>query len=313
MGPIVDGIRARARGRRLRILLPESNDERILEAAEAMSEQGIGIPSLMWSENSDAIDIPGVFVHPTEDSAFRQECMDYLSSRVTDPMAALNSPLMFAAAILGIGHVDAVIAGCAFSSAEVLRAAIRGVGTELPGRLVSTRLLMILPDRVLTYGDCAMNPNPSVEELATIAIRCADGHRAITGEEPYVALLSFSTLGSADHERVVTVREAVNLARLKRPDLKLDGELQFDAAFDRSVAARKAPESGVAGRANVLVFPNLDAANIGCKITQFLAGARMLGPYTEGLKRPFLDLSRSCKVEDIVDLAAVLCCSLPGW
>ena len=313
MGAIVAGIRARARGRRLRILLPESNDDRILEAAQAMAEHGIGVPSLMWPEKSDAVDIPGVFVHPTEVSSFRQECVDYLSSRVTDPIAALNSPLMFAAAILGIGRVDAVIAGCAFSSADVLRAAIRGVGTETPECFVSTRLLMILSDRALTYGDCAMNPDPSPDRLATIAIRCADGHRAITGEEPYVAFLSFSTLGSAEHTRVENVRQAVSLARLRRPDLKIDGELQFDAAFDRSVAARKAPESEVAGRANVLVFPNLDAANIGCKITEFLAGARMLGPYTEGLQRPFLDLSRSCQVEDIVDLAAVLCCSLPGW
>jgi phosphotransacetylase len=305
-------IRQRARGRDLRILLPESSDARILEAAATMAEQGIGIPWLIWPEKSAQIDIPGVFVHPTDDSVLRQQCLDYLAPRVPDPVAALGSPLMLAAALLGLGRVDAVIAGCAHTSADVLRAAIRGVGVDDPERFVSTRLLMILSDRALTYGDCAMNPEPSAEQLATIAIRCADGHRTLTGEEPLVALLSFSTLGSAQHERVENVRRAVGLARLRRPDLMIDGELQFDAALNQSVAARKAAGSEVAGRANVLVFPNLEAANIGCKITEFLAGARMLGPYTEGLQRPFVDLSRSCHVNDIVDLAAVLCCTIPG-
>ncbi len=279
-------------------------------AAAAMAESGIGIPSLMGPLGSKALEVPGVSVQPTGDSNLRRQCVDYLAGRVTDPEAALASPLMFAAAILGIGRVDAVIAGCIFTSGEVLRAAIRGVGVSTPDKFVSTRVMMILPKRVLTYGDCAMNPDPSAEQLATIAIRCADGHRKLTGEKPRVALLSFSTLGSAQHPRVDTIRDAVRLAQLRRPDLMVDGELQFDAALVQSVAARKAPGSDVAGRANVLVFPGLDAANIGCKITEFLAGARMLGPFTEGLQRPFLDLSRSCHTQDIVDLAAAFCCTV---
>ena len=310
MNRTLDRIRARAKGSELRILLPESSDDRVLGAAAAMAESGIGIPSLMSTPGSQAREVAGVSVQPTADSALRRQCAAYLAGRVADPVAALDSPLMFAAAILGIGRVDAVIAGCVFTSGDVLRAAIRGVGVSTPDKFVSTRVLMILPQRVLTYGDCAMNPDPSAEQLATIAIRCADGHRNLTGEQPCVALLSFSTLGSAQHTRVDIVRDAVRLARLRRPDLMIDGELQFDAALMQSVAERKAPGSDVAGRANVLVFPGLDAANIGCKITEFLAGARMLGPYTEGLRRPFLDLSRSCHTQDIVDLAAALCCTV---
>jgi phosphate acetyltransferase len=310
MSRTVSHIRSGARGRKVRILLPESSDARVVQAAAKMADRGIGAPSLIWQGDSDPPDILGVPIHSTSDSSLRQQCLDYLVSRVTDPVAALDSPLMFAAAILGIGRVDAVIAGCTYTSGDVLRAAIRGVGVADPERFVSTRVLMILPNRTLTYGDCAMNPEPSAEQLATIAIRCADGHRTLTGEEPRVALLSFSTLGSAEDMRVESVREAVGLARHRRPDLLIDGELQFDAAFVQSVADRKAPNSDVAGRANVFVFPGLEAANIGCKITEFLAGARMLGPYTEGLRQPFLDLSRSCQVDDIVDLAAALCCTI---
>jgi phosphate acetyltransferase len=306
----VSSIRARARKHKIRILLPESSDGRVIEAATKMADRGIGIPSLLWHGDSGPPDIQGIPVHSTADSSLRQPCLDYLASRVADPLAALDSPLMFAAAILGIGRVDAVIAGSMYTSGDVLRAAIRGVGVADPEHFVSTRVLMILPHRTLTYGDCAMNPEPSAEQLATIAIRCADGHRTLTGEEPRVAVLSFSTLGSAENGRIAAVRQAVSLARLQRPDLAIDGELQFDAAFDRSVGERKAPQSAVAGRANVFVFPGLDAANISCKITEFLAGARMLGPFTEGLQRPFLDLSRSCQVDDIVDLAAVLCCTI---
>jgi phosphate acetyltransferase len=293
----------------LRILLPESDDDRVLAAATEMASNGIGRPSLLQTPGTDTIDIPGVARHSMADLALLEQCTEYLAWRVPDPVEALKSPLMVAAAILGIGRVDAVIAGCAHTTSDVMRVALHCVGAASPDRFVSTRLLMVLPQGVLTYGDCAMNPVPTAEQLATIAIRCADGHRKLMDEIPRVALLSFSTLGSAEHERINVVRNALKLVRLRRPDVLIDGELQLDAALVPSIAERKAPQSEVAGRANVLIFPSLEAANIACKVTEVLAGAQMVGPFTEGLVHPFLDLSRGCQVDDIVDLAAVVCCS----
>jgi phosphate acetyltransferase len=204
------------------------------------------------------------------------------------------------------GDIDGCVAGAAHPSPDVLRAAIHCIGVAEDSALVSSFFLMILPDgRPVTFADCAVVPTPDVDQLASIGIDAARSHRLLTGEEPRVAFLSFSTKGSAEHEAVSLVQHAAEKAQSQRPDLTIDGELQFDAAFVPSVGERKAPDSDVAGRANVFVFPNLDAGNIGYKITQRVGGAEAFGPVLQGLKQPANDLSRGADAEDIVNVVAI--------
>jgi phosphate acetyltransferase len=186
-----------------------------------------------------------------------------------------------------------------------MRAGIQCIGMPEGISIVSSFFLMVKPEKVFSFADCAVVPNPDARQLADIAISTADNHKKLTDEEPYIAMLSFSTKGSAQHEHVDKVIEATRLVKEKRSDLKVDGELQFDAAVVDSVGTRKAPGSNVAGRANVLIFPDLDAGNIAYKIAQRWGKAEAVGPMVQGLKKPFFDLSRGCSVEDIVNTAAI--------
>jgi phosphate acetyltransferase len=228
----------------------------------------------------------------------------------------LRDPLMFAAVYVRLGGADAGIAGSLSTSASVVRSGIFGLGVARHGGLASGCFLMQGDDDLLTFADCSVVPDPTAEQLAEIAALAGDIHRLVTGEAARVALLSFSTNGSASHPRVDKVRTALQLARTRRPDLEIDGEMQFDVAVMPHVAAQKYPESTVGGRANVFVFPDLDAGNIGYKMAERLGGRRAIGSIVMGLQRPWIDLSRGCATDDIIDTATVAAClaraSTPG-
>lgn len=304
-------LRQQARNQVRRIILPEQDDPRVLEAATTLVEQGLGVPVFLSPLKKP---IPGCEIFWDRQDAerwFEQAASIYAQSRKNNPISleqsreALTNPLLLAAVLLRIGYVDCGVAGAANTTADVLRACIRGVGLSPGSRLISSAFLMELPDRLLTYGDCAVNPCPNTEQLAQIATDSAATHHALTGQEPKVALLSFSTKGSAEHDQVDKVRQALSIAKAKAPNLAIDGELQFDAAFVSEIGAAKAGDSPIAGQANVFIFPDLSSGNIGYKITERIGGANAIGPVLQGLDKPWLDLSRGCKGEDIVNAAVI--------
>lgn len=314
MNGIIDTLRQQAKARQKRILLPEHYDERVLRAAADLAEQQLATPVL--------IDLPsgteppaGVEIFNRRDDAdsWRDKAVAAFtaaraSKGMTETLAReqLENPVLLAAVLIKLGFADGGVAGSTATTADVLRAGIQGLGLAPGARQVSSFFMMELQDgRVLSYGDCAVNPDPDSESLADIAVTTARSHRALTGEVAKVALLSFSTRGSASHPRVDKVRRAFELANAAAPDLAIDGEMQFDAAFVPAIGDKKAPGSAVAGQANVYIFPDLDAGNIAYKITQRIGGAKAIGPVLQGMNKPWMDLSRGCSAEDIVNVAAI--------
>lgn len=313
MANVIQQLREKAKTRPRRIVFPETHDRRVIEAVRSAAEQNLFIPVLLernnFAELGELRDFESVAATDVKlatlsaDQLFENRKHKGLSRQAADE--AIKDPLLFAALLVKTGFVDGAVAGSIATTPTVIRSALYGIGT-LPGRkTVSSFFLMQLKERAVTYSDCGVVPDPDAGQLAEIAIAAAESHRILTGEEPKVAMLSFSTKGSADHPRVTKVREALAIAQAQRPDLCIDGELQFDAAFVPEVARQKAPDSPVAGQTNVFIFPDLDSGNIAYKITERLAGAQALGPLIQGLERPFMDLSRGCSVDDIIDVAVI--------
>jgi phosphate acetyltransferase len=312
-------MKEKAKRKKKKIILPESHDERVLKAAEILTKEEIAEVVVIGNEeelkNSASklgVDLSGVeIINPVTSDLTDGFAETFYNARkhkgVTLEAAKeqMKKDLFFGAMMVREGKVDGSVAGSTASTGDVLKAAFQCVGMPEGMSIVSSLFLMVFPDKTYSYADCAVVPNPDAAQLADIAISTADNHKKLTGEEPYVAMLSFSTMGSAKHENIDKVIEATKIAKAKRPDLNIDGEMQFDAATIESIGKRKAPNSSVAGRANVLVFPNLDAGNISYKITERLGGAEAVGPIVQGLKKPLFDLSRGCSVDDIVNTSII--------
>lgn len=288
--PVVEAWRRRARAGRARVVLADGRDERAVTAARRLESEGLARPVLV----DDAAAFCSEAVRSQAQASPWRERID------------LDDPLHVAALMVAAGSADAAVAGATRPTPDVVRAALFCIGTAPGVGIVSSCFLLVLPDgNPITYADCGVVPEPDSEQLASIAVAAAATHAQLTGAEPRVAMLSYSTKGSAGGARVELVQAALELVRYTKPDLAVDGELQFDAAWVPEVAASKAPGSAVAGRANVFVFPDLSSGNIAYKITQRLAGARAYGPLLQGTAGVIHDLSRGCDVDDIVAVATI--------
>lgn len=308
-----------------RIVMSEGEDPRIVEGALRALREGVAQPSLVGREADVARQIESAGASPDDievvDPATSTRASDYAEGyyalrkhKGIDQAAAkqaIANPLVFAAMMVREGDADGTIGGAVATTGETVRNAFQIIGPATGVRSVSSFFLMLLnPDRhpgngVLAFADCALIVEPEAEELAQIAISTAGSFNALTGLEPRIAMLSFSTLGSARHDRVSRVAAATSLVRDARADLIVDGEIQFDAAFVASVADRKAPGSPLNGAGNVFVFPGLESANIGYKIAQRIGNAKAIGPILQGLAKPANDLSRGCSADDVYDLIAI--------
>ncbi|MEE8577670.1 MAG: phosphate acetyltransferase [candidate division Zixibacteria bacterium] len=321
----IEKIKEKAKSEPGRVVLPEGTESRMVLAAEKIIAQKIASVTLIGDESevnkaaSEAgANISGAdIVSPTQLPEYERNVAELMELRkdkgLTEEKARdmVASSLYSGAMLVRHDLADASVAGSVSTTGEVLRAAIHCLGLADGINTVSSSFIMTLPefagekDKVFVFGDCAVVPNPNAEQLASIAVSTAQTMTRLIGEEPKVAMLSFSTKGSAKHEDVDKVLEALDILKRNHPDLKVDGEFQLDAAVIPEIGARKAPNSEIAGQANVLIFPDLDSGNIGYKLVERLAGATATGPIIQGLAKPANDLSRGCSVDDIVDVSAI--------
>lgn len=314
-----------AKNNRKKIVLPEGDEERTLVASQRIKEEGLADVYLVGSEKvirekaeALGVNLEGVnIVDPETSDKLDTYINEFYELRKAKGMTVekagkiVRDPLYFGTMMVKMGDADGMVSGAVHTTGDLLRPGLQIIKTAPGVSVVSSFFIMMVPGSqygeggMLLFSDCAVNPNPNADQLAAIAIATADTAKNLCKMDPKVAMLSFSTMGSADHDLVTKVRVATEKAKELRPDLDIDGELQLDAAIVGKVASQKAPNSKVAGNANVLVFPDLQSGNIGYKLVQRFANAEAIGPVCQGFAKPINDLSRGCSSEDIVNVVAI--------
>ena len=323
---LIESIKSAAKSKQKTIVLPEGEAERTLKAADIILAEGIAKIILVGDKETILINAKQLELNNIDKAEIYDANIDSRNNELVDLLYDLRNakglskagarefcknPLYIGPLLIKLGYADGEVAGAENATGDVLRPAFQIVKTAANSSVVSGAFIMVLKDKnygqdgLMVFADCAVNPNPNAKQLAEIAVASARTAKAIAKMDPKVAMLSFSTKGSGSHDDVNKVVEATKIARIMAPEIQIDGELQADAAIVEAIGHSKAPDSNIAGKANVLVFPTLDAGNISYKLVQRLAGAEAIGPVLQGMAAPINDLSRGCSVDDIVNLVAI--------